>query len=178
MNHSHHDDDFEDDYYDEEDLPPSKSSRKRAMEALQQLGKRLTELKADQLSQLSLTDRLLDAIHTYNKIGSHEAKRRQLQFIGKLMRDVDEEELRSFLDKFDQGSVQQAAEHHRLERWRESLISEGDQAVTEFMNQYPNTEAQHLRQLIRAAQKDITENKNRGAAKKLYRYLKEVVDDA
>ncbi len=168
-----------DDYYSDEeyDFGPSKTSKKKAMQALQDLGKELTQLKPDQLDELPISERLKDALLNYQKFPSHEAKRRQLQFIGKLMREVDEEELRPFLDKFTEGSTTLTALHHLAERWREQLLSGGNEALTEFVDEHPGGDVQHLRHLIRNAHRDIEQNKNRGAARKLYRYIRDMLEE-
>ncbi|OZG70548.1 hypothetical protein BTA51_25795 [Hahella sp. CCB-MM4] len=170
--------DGDDHYSDEEyDFGPSKTSKKKAMQALQDLGKELAQLRQEQLDELPISDRLKDALIDYQKFPSHEAKRRQLQYIGKLMRDVDEEELQPYLDKFREGSTTQTALHHSAERWREQLLSGGNEALTEFVDEHPGGDVQHLRHLIRNTQKDIEQNKNRGAAKKLYRYIRDMLEE-
>ncbi|WP_020409665.1 ribosome biogenesis factor YjgA [Hahella ganghwensis] len=168
-----------DDHYSDEDFDfgPSKSSKKRAMQALQDLGRELTKLKPDQLDELPISDRLKDALIDYQKFPSHEAKRRQLQYIGKLMREVDEEELQPYLEKYTEGSDSQTAVHHQAERWREQLITGGNEALTAFVDEHPGGDIQHLRHLIRNAQKDLEQNKNRGAAKKLYRYIRDMLEE-
>ena len=155
---------------------PSKSARKRDMQALQETGKRLTTLKPGELAQIPLPDTLAKAILDYNKISSHEAKRRQLQFIGKLMRGVEPDEIDLYLQRFSEGSQQQIERHHETEQWRTKLIENSKTALNEFISQFPNADIQHLRQLIRNARKDLQAQKNRGAGKKLYRHLREIID--
>jgi len=175
MQHRNFDD--HEDYPDEEEFGPSKSSRKKAMQALQDLGKELSALRPDQLDELPLSDRLREALVDYQKFPTHEAKRRQLQYIGKLMREVNAEEIHPYLDKFNEGSVTQTALHHQIERWRDQLLQGDNAALTEFVDEYPGGDTQHLRHLIRNAKKDLEQFKNRGAGKKLYRYLRELIEE-
>lgn len=171
-------DDWNSDHIDESDEElKSRSQIKREMEALQDIGKTLCELKASQLAQVPISDELAEGINTYQRINSREAKRRQLQFIGKLMRSENVEGIQEVLDRFDSSSEIYAKRQHQLEAWRTRLIDEGNDTLTEFVERYPNVEVQTLRQLVRAAKKDQQNNKNTGAAKKLFRLLKQYEDD-
>ncbi len=136
---------------------PSKSQLKRDMTALQRLGQRLVDLSRDKLSQLPLAERLQDAILEAQRIKSHEGKRRQLQFIGKLMRDADAQAITAQLNEWDNGSREHAAHFHGLERWRDRLLKD-DAELTAFIARYPAADAQHLRALIRAARKEESAN--------------------
>lgn len=163
--------DFE--QYDEEfEEEKSKSQIKREMEALQDLGKKLTELKPDQLKKVPMSEDLAHAIKESLNITQREAKRRHLQFIGKLMRAEDTEAIQYAIDEFDSSSERFNQELHRLEAWRERLISEGNNALSEFIEAHESTDVQHLRSLVRNAKKDREKEKNTGAAKKLFQYLR------
>jgi len=164
----HYDDD------DEFDNVKSKSQIKREMEALQQLGKKLLDLKPAQLKKVPMGEDLAHAIKESYNITQREAKRRHLQFIGKLMRDEDSEAIQYALDEFDSSSQRFAQELHQLESWRERLISEGNSVLSDFIDSYANTDVQHLRQLVRNAKKDVSTEKNTGAAKKLFQYLRTI----
>lgn len=159
---------------DEFDEIISKSQIKREMEALQQLGKKLIDLKPAQLKKMPVGEDLARAIKESYNITQREARRRHLQFIGKLMRSEDSEAIQYALDEFDSGSQRFAQELHQLEVWRERFIAEGNNALSEFIELYHSTDVQHLRQLIRNAQKDADNKKNTGAAKKLFQYIREV----
>ncbi len=150
----------------------SKSQIKREMEALQALGKTLTELKPAQLKEVPISEELAYAIEVYNKINQREGKRRQMQFIGKLMRDSDHEAIQAAVDLFDSSSKAYAQQFHQLEAWRTRLIDEGNDALSDFIEAHDHVDVQHLRQLVRNAKKDVSNNKNTGAAKKLFQYLK------
>jgi len=168
----HHDDEFQ------EDLGPSKSQIKREMHALQEVGKRMLDLSDDQLNSLPISDTLKAAIVESRRIRKHEARRRHLHYIGKVMRnEEDPEAIERSLDAFDAGSVEHTRRHHLAERWRDRMVAEGDSAVGEFINYCPAADIQHLRNLARNAKKDAEKQKNTGQAKKLFRYLRECIDE-
>lgn len=139
---------------------PSKSQLKREMTALQALGARLVELPRDKLIQLPLAERLHEAILEAQRIKSHEGRRRQMQYVGKLMRDADAAPILAQLDEWDSGSREHAAHFHSLERWRERLLRE-DEALTRYIAEHPAADAQHLRALIRAARREAEHNAQR-----------------
>ncbi|MBX6319602.1 ribosome biogenesis factor YjgA [Pigmentiphaga sp.] len=141
----------------EDDRRPSKSQLKRQMAALQELGERLVALPDVKLRQLPLAERLYDAIREAQRITSHEGKRRQLQYVGKLMREAHVEPIQAKLAEWDGDSMEQIAAFHQLELWRDRLIDD-DEHFTAFMNLYPHAEAQPLRALIRAARKERAAN--------------------
>ncbi len=156
----------------EEEELISKSELKRIAEHKQQLGKALTELSADKLSTISLPPNLVDAINDYKRMSSNGAKKRQLQFIGKLMRGFDVNDVETALNRFNQQDHLKAAHLHTLERWRERLLSpEGDRALTELLDQHPNLSAQTIRQLIRNAKKEASNQKPPKSFRELFRYL-------
>ncbi len=165
-----HDNEYEDNFEEEK----SKSQIKREATALQALGRKLTELNPAQLKTVPMSEDLSHAIDTFLRIRSKEAQRRQMQFIGKLMRSEDAEAIQEAVDRFDASSQRYAKELHELEAWRSRLINEGNQAITEFIASHDNVDVQHLRQLVRNAQKDQSQEKNTGAAKKLFQYLREL----
>ncbi|VCU68544.1 hypothetical protein PIGHUM_00601 [Pigmentiphaga humi] len=137
--------------------PPSKSQLKRQMTALQELGERLVTLPKDKLKQLPLAERLYEAVREAQRITSHEGKRRQLQYVGKLMRDTHVEPIQAMLAKWEGDSMEEIAAFHQLELWRDRLLAD-DEQFTAFMNLYPHADAQPLRALIRAARKEHAAN--------------------
>jgi ribosome-associated protein len=153
---------------------PSKSQLKREMTALQKLGEKLVNLKPRQLHDIPLPEHLLLAIEAAQKISSHGAKRRQLQYIGKLMRSIDPEPIQTALDKLYSGQQHETHEFHDLEEWRTRLLTGDDAVINDFLEIYPNTDRQQLRQLLRNARKENEVNKPHGALKALFRYLREV----
>jgi ribosome-associated protein len=154
----------------------SRTQIKREMEGLQAIGKKLCECKESILKEVPLSDELDDAISTYKRISSREAKRRQLQYIGKLMRSEPIEDIQLILDKHDASSQVFAQHLHQIEAWRDRLINDGKSALTDFVDAHSNVEVQQLRQLTRNAIKDKDNSKNTGAAKKLFQFIKKAAD--
>ncbi|ODS74417.1 MAG: hypothetical protein ABS43_10175 [Bordetella sp. SCN 67-23] len=136
---------------------PSKSQLKRQMTALQDLGERLVGLPDAKLRQLPLAERLYDAIREAQRITSHEGRRRQLQYVGKLMREAHVEPIQAMLAEWDGESMEQIAAFHQLELWRDRLLA-SDEHFTGFMDLYPHAQAQPLRALIRGARKEQAAN--------------------
>ncbi|MGB6102931.1 MAG: ribosome biogenesis factor YjgA [Pusillimonas sp.] len=136
---------------------PSKSQVKRDMLALQDLGKQLVDLSPDQLKQLPLAEKLLDAIRLAQRTTSREGRRRQIHYVGKLMRDADADAIRTQLDIWQNGSREQTRAMHRLETLRDLLLSDDD-ALTGLLNEYPGADAQRLRTLIREGRKEAQAN--------------------
>jgi ribosome-associated protein len=151
----------------------SKTRRKREMLELQSLGAALVELPESQLNDMQLESRLLQAVLAAKRIRSHEAKRRQLQYIGRLMREVDAEPIRARLAAAEGSSAQAAAAHRRLETWRERLLSD-DAALTRFASEHPGADLQEIRALIRNARKEQKEGKPPRAYRELFRVLKTI----
>ena len=147
------------------------------MLAVQDLGKLLVELPASELAQIPLEPRLAEAIEAARQIKIHEAKRRQLQYIGKLMRDTDLPPIEEALDKIHRKNQSSKAEFHQIERWRDKLIAEKDTALQELQEKFPTCDRQKLRQLIRKAREDRDTSKNSGAETELFRYLRELLKE-
>jgi ribosome-associated protein len=132
---------------------PSKTQLKQQMQELQELGHALAGLPDERLQSLKLPDRLLDAIIDFKRTRSHEGRRRQLQYVGKLMRGVDPEPLRAAVDTFALGSAVDAMQLHEAERWRVELVR-GDEAIDRWAKAFPGSDVQRLRALVRAARRD------------------------
>ncbi|GGY69405.1 ribosome biogenesis factor YjgA [Marinobacter zhanjiangensis] len=164
---------------DDDELIKSKSQLKREMHALQDLGKRMMDLSDEQLTSLPMSETLKAAIVESRRIRQHEARRRHLQYLGKVIRnEEDPEALRRAVEAFDAGSEEHTRRHHLAERWRDRLIAEGNTAVAGFIEHCPTTDVQHLRNLLRNAQKDVKSGNNTGQSRKLFRYLRECIDEA
>ena len=161
---------------DEEVLPPSKTKIKKQMHELRDLGKELTELGKDQLAQLDIPENLRDAIREMKSINKFGAQRRQMQYIGKLMRDVDTAPILARLDAWKGKSQNHIAYMHQLERWRDRLL-ENDAAFTELLGAYPATDAQRLRSLIRNAQKEIEAGKPPKNFREIFQVLREIIPE-
>ncbi|HEY7886562.1 MAG TPA: ribosome biogenesis factor YjgA [Cellvibrionaceae bacterium] len=161
--------------YDEE--APSKSQRKRDMHALQKMGEELIALNNTQLATFKLPEELQRAIVEMHRITKNEARRRHLQFIGKLMRTVDAESIRDGLDALQAKSHSQIQHQHLVEQWRDRLIAGEVNALETFITQYGDIDRQHLRQLIRQAQQEQSHNKPPAHARKLFRYIRDFISE-
>lgn len=149
---------------------PSKSERKREMTALQELGASLLRLTAAELARIDLPEPLREAIGEMARIGSHEARRRHLQYIGKLMRQVDPLPLRSAIDDATGESKEAVALMHRCERLRDALLAD-DAALEGVLADLPGADAQPLRATIRAARREHKDGRPPKHARQLYRWL-------
>ena len=154
----------------------SKSEMKREMERLQQLGKRLTELNTGQWQTLTISDVLHAALVESKRLKNHEAKRRHMQYIGKLMRDENWELIQQQVDLLDPSSEAYGRRIGQMEKWRERLIKD-PKAMNAFIDEYPDVDRQHLRNLIRNASKEMSSEpaKPGSGYKKLFQFIKETM---
>jgi ribosome-associated protein len=150
----------------------SKSQIKRDMQALVDMGERLTTLKPDTLAKLPLTDELRRALEEHKRHTANEAKRRHKSFIGKLMRDQDIDAINALLDQLDASSRQYNERFHNLERWRDRLIDGTDEVLEKFVQEYPEADRQQLRSLIRQAQHELKTNKPPASSRKIFKYIR------
>jgi ribosome-associated protein len=148
---------------------PSKSARKRDAQRLKDLGRQLADLNDEQRAALALPEILAKAVADFRRITSHEAKRRQGQLIGRLMRAVDVGEIEHALDGLNGKNAQARFAHHETERWRDALIAD-DAAMTDYISTYPTTDRAQLRSLIRAARR---QSGDPTAFRMLFRHLRE-----
>lgn len=162
---------------DDDEDEVSKSQRKRDSTALQKLGATLVTLKLSQIEQLHLPEALLDAVMEAKRLTKHEAIRRQMQFIGRVMRSVDAAPIQAQIDAWNGVNDQETAKQHQLERWRDRLI-EDDAVLAEFIMQFPACDAQPLRTLIRNTRKERALNKPPGNYRALFRMLREIMQSA
>lgn len=151
---------------------PSKTQLKQAMHALQALGEALIALSTDQLGRLELPEELRDAVLEAKRLRSREALRRQMQYIGRLMRSVESEAIAAQLADLQGESDAAKARFHSLERWRARLLEE-DGALTEWLAAHPGADAQTLRQLVRTARQEQAQGKPPRASRALFRLLRE-----
>jgi ribosome-associated protein len=163
-----------DSYDDAFDGEKSKTQIKREMQALVELGERLTTLKPDTLALLPLTDGLRKALAESSKHTAHGARKRHMSFVGKLMRDQDLDAILALLDQIDSSTRQYNERFHGLERWRDRLVDGTDEDLERFINEYPEADRQHLRSLIRHAQHEKARNKPPAAARKVFKYIREL----
>ena len=163
-----------DDTPDFDDLP-SKSQRKRDMDALQDIGAELTELNAQQLDTIDLPENLREAVVAARAMKHNEARRRQVQYIGKLMRQVDPAPIRARLDAFLSVSAEHTAQLHHIERWRERLLAD-PKSVAEFIAAYPEADSQQLRTLIRNTAEERARAKPPKHFRALFQMIKGLVE--
>lgn len=149
----------------------SKTQRKKEMLELQSLGAALVDLSPTHFDSVALPDELKEAVLEARRIRSHEAKRRQMQYIGRLMREVDAAPIRAQLAAIDGGSAQSAAAHRRLEAWRERLLAD-DAALTEFATEHPGADVQQIRNLIRNARQERETGRPPHSYRELFRFIK------
>ena len=154
----------------EDDDLISKTRRKQEMHALQELGEELVGLKEDKLGELNLSDSLLSAVREAKHISKHGALRRQLQYIGRLMRDVDAEPIREKLHGWQGQGKENVALQHLAERWRDRLIAD-DGEFTRFAGELPSADLQHFRALARAARDERIKEMPPRRYRQLYRDL-------
>lgn len=161
------------------DSRPSKSQLKREMHELQALGQALTELPAERLGAIEMPERLRLAIDEYLRTRSHEGRRRQMQYIGKLMRLADAEPLREAVAAFKLGSARDALRLHEAERWRADLVLD-DEAVARWARAFPQSDLQQLRGLVRAARTDVADaagQRHGRGWRALFQFVKPFVGD-
>jgi ribosome-associated protein len=149
---------------------PSKTERKRQMHALQTLGEQLVELSDDQFARLDLPDELREAVDFAHRVTSHEARRRHMQYLGKLMRRADADAIRAALERVTGESRAAVSLMHRAEAWRDRLLDD-DEALTAFIAEHPDAEAQWLRSAIRAARRERQLQQPPKHTRELYRRL-------
>jgi ribosome-associated protein len=160
----------------EEELPPSKTRIKKQMLGLQDLGKTLTALSKEKLKELDLEENLLEAILEYKRMTKFGALSRQLQYIGRLMREVEPAPIQAKLDAWNGVSRQHTAYLHQVENWRDRLIEQPD-ALTELLAAHPEADAQHLRALIRNAQKEKELQKPPKSYRELFQVLRDIIPE-
>jgi ribosome-associated protein len=156
----------------------SKSQFKREMIALQEMGEELVRLNAEQLAKLPITDELRDAVLAAQGMHARGARYRQMQYIGRLMREVNPAPVQEALDIVRNRHNRATSLLHRLEKWRNELIAGNHEALEEIFAAFPDADRQHLRQLVRNAQKEEEAGKPPKSSRELFRYLRELQEEA
>jgi ribosome-associated protein len=155
---------------------PSKTRLKQASHELQSLGEAAVALPDDRLRGLAISESLLDAIVAYKKTRTHEGRRRQMQYIGKLMRREDDaESIRQAVTDTQLGRAKDSLALHEAERWRAELLA-SDDALTRWAAQHAGTDTQQLRSLVRAARKDAAlepEKRSGRAYRELFQFIRQ-----
>lgn len=160
----------------DEESPRSRTQKKKDDRALQRLGEELLNLSSEQLAAIAMPSELAEALAMGRQMTRHGARRRQLQYIGALMRNIDPAPIRKGLDDIHRGSHQKALVFKKLEHWRDSLIEGDGKIVEEILLQCPGAERQRLMQLVRNARKEKQSGKGARASRMLFRYLRDVTD--
>jgi ribosome-associated protein len=155
---------------------PSKTQRKKEMHELQALGERLVTLSASQLDEIGLPPDLHAAVEDAQRFTRREARRRQMQYIGRLMRGVDPQAIREKLKIWDGISHEHTARQHRIERWRARLL-EDERALSELVIEHPGLDTQRLRALLRSARLEIAAGRPPRSYRELFRFLREVFEE-
>lgn len=153
---------------------PSKTQRKKEMHDLQSLGENLVLLPESRLAHIDMPENLRDAVEQFKNTRSFEGKRRQMQYIGKLMRNADSEPIREAVAAFQLGAARNTLALHQAERWRTELIAD-DEALTRWVETFAGSDVQQLRNLIRSARKDAAEapeKRNGRGFRELFQFVK------
>jgi ribosome-associated protein len=159
----------------EADEPISKTKLKAEADAAQNIGKKLIDLSKDRLIKLDLPEALFDAVMEAKRLTANGAVRRQLQYLGRLMRDIDSAPIVEQLQAWEGKNVQENARFHTMERWRTRLIAEPN-ALQEFLKAFPQADIQQLRTLIRNAQREEAAQKPPKSSRELFKLIREVTE--
>lgn len=163
----------------DEDPGPSKSELKRQMTALQKVGEQLVALSPRELQSIPIEDESLRrAIDEARRIRSNSAKRRHLQYIGKLMRKLDAKPIEAALAELYQQQQGVTDAFHEIEVLRDQLIAEGPDALQSILKKFPTADRQHLRQLWRQHQREVSSDKPTAAKRKIFKYLRGLVEES
>ncbi len=152
----------------------SKSQIKREFHALQDLGERLATLSPELIERLPLSDALRKALLEAPKHKAHIARKRHIQYLGKLLRGHDLQPVMALFEQIDTSSRQYNERFHALEHWRDQLLDGGDSVLERFFSAYPEADRQHLHSLQRLAHQEADQQRPPAAARKLFKYLREL----
>lgn len=167
---------FQSNEFEQEYERPSKSAQKRAVNELQKLGEQLIAEPRDRVKRVPMPENVREAILVCQTITDHGGRKRQMQYVGKMMRTLDEDEvavIQRTIDSWKGMSKAETAALHALERRRDKLLAD-DKALTELLAEHPELDVQHLRTLIRNARKEQAENKPPKAYREIFQILKEL----
>jgi ribosome-associated protein len=157
------------------DQPISKTQLKREADTAQTIGKKLIDLSKDRLIKLDLPEALFDAVMEAKRLTANGAIRRQLQYLGRLMRDIDSAPIVEQLQAWEGKNVQENARFHTMERWRTRLIAD-PKALPEFLVSFPKADIQQLRTLIRNVQREEAVHKPPKSSRELFKLIREITE--
>jgi ribosome-associated protein len=150
----------------------SKTQKKKEALSLQALGERLVKLRPEQIKNIDLPEDLYHAVQLAKTLKKHGARHRQMQYIGTLMRHCDPKPIQEALERIEQGNRKQAAEHKKIEKWRDELIAGNDLLMEEILIQLPHADRQQLTSLVQKAREERdAHDPSPKAARALFRYL-------
>lgn len=152
----------------------SKTQKKKEAETLQKLGEKLVKLSVEQLEEIDMPEELSGAVRDAKTMKSHGALKRQMQFIGSLMRKADPEPIRKAIDEIEHGNYKKAMEFKETEKWRDELLAGNRELLEEILVKYPSADRQQLSQLVRNTLKEQKNSKPPKAFRALFRYLSEL----
>ncbi|MEW6038592.1 MAG: ribosome biogenesis factor YjgA [Pseudomonadota bacterium] len=156
----------------------SHAKMKRESAVLLELGRELVLLPQETLNRLTLPEQVAEAVRLGRTISAHGALKRQIKYIGKLLRQIDSGPIRSALDDIKSDSVEAARRQHRIERWRDRLIAEGDEGVNALAGEFPGADRQLLRKLVRGAREEREQAKPPRHARQLFQEIRRLLADA
>lgn len=156
----------------------SKSQLKREVQALYDLGVQLSKLPPKILARIPMSDELRDAITTAANTKSNSAHKRQLLYVGKVLRNSDIEEIHAEFEKINEEKARATRQLHQVEQWRDELLSNNKMKESEFFTRYQNADRQVIRQLIRNANKEKQHNKAPTSARKLFKTIQDTLAKA
>ncbi len=154
----------------------SRTQNKKEAQALQKLGEQLVGLSPDQINKMIMSQELRDAVLFAKTIKKHGARRRQMQYIGTLMREIDPEPIRRAIEIIAQGKKRNVRAMQQIEKWRDGLVDGNDDLYEDILSRFPGAERQRLSRLVRNAQKEKEKNKPPKSSRALFRYLKELLE--
>jgi ribosome-associated protein len=155
----------------------SRTRLKEEMQDLQRLGESIVKLPLDRINKIEMPEELREAILLARTLKKHGAMRRQMQYVGTLMRNVDTEPIRSFIDNIKIGSKDESRTFNKLEKWRDDLVNGKAGVMDCVLNELPGVDRQHIRQLVRNAVKEKEKVQPPKASRALFRYLKELTSE-
>lgn len=173
------DDIYDDDRFDEDGrvIRPNKSQLHREAIALLELGKKLAAQDESTLQKIEMPPELYEALMQAKSIHQRGAQKRHFKYIGKLLRNINVDELEETIEIIEQNIQQANQEFHMIERWRDRLLNDDDgQALTEFLDDYPGADSGQIRQLIRNARKEFLQNKPHKSSRQLFKVLRATVE--
>ena len=157
-------------------IEPSKSQKKRDMDGLKEIGDRLTELSPDHLAKVE-NDQVREAVKAARKITKGNARKRQIQYIAKLLSRIDVDPIKNIIETLDASSAAYIQKFHQLESWRERLVDDDSAALTEVLDKFPHTDRQRLRHLVRKARDENKTGQQTTHFRRLFQFLKALSEE-